>query len=106
MRIKTIVHDNPTEFDEQVNTLLAQGYTLCRCDLVKFETKLYHYAMLEHEGLAEPQPVDHVGLARQLRDFCRTRSDCYECPMESVCKMSHVAPAGWYIPEEEEALEV
>lgn len=106
MKIMTIVHDNPQEFDSQVNLLLDRGYILGRRGPEKVgekAVKLYAEMILPDQ----PEQPDPLEALRIVRDFCEempTEKCLGECPMTPWCAMyapGDISPADWMIPDEE-----
>lgn len=109
MKIKTIVDDDPREFDAQVNAALAEGYMLGhRGTLQGTKVTVGHYAQLV---LLDPAPglPDPLGAVRAIREMCESTSlaDCTggKCPLEEWCQQLASAgdPTDWVLPEEEAA---
>lgn len=109
MKIKTIVHDQPDDFDALVNEALEEGYMLeYRGTLQGTTVKIGHYARLvlldpEPEGLPEPQTLDPVDLLLQLKDFCNA-NECEGCRLYDFCTRhlpNNEGPADWELPGEE-----
>ena len=107
MKIKTIVHDNPGEFDNQVNRMLGKGYILGERRTISLQTKLAHYAQMvqldEPEELPEPQPLDPFEALRQLQEFCDS-NQCEGCQLYDFCTRhlpKNEGPADWELPGEE-----
>ena len=110
MKILTVVHDDPNEFDNQVNLATAAGYLLERREVVvpTGPGKLLHYAALvlpdpEPEAPPEPQPLDPFEALRQLQEFCDTQEKCGTCRLYAWCCQLRKGgdPTDWEIPWEE-----
>lgn len=109
MEIKTIVHEQPGEFDKQVNGRLKEGFILERRDLIVPNTAgtVAHYAQLvkPDEVMAEEVEVDPLDAVRFLRNFCKSVPECGPaCPLAEWCDTipDHLAPAHWMVPEKED----
>ena len=107
MKIKTIAHGIPEEFDVQVNYALGMGFSLTRRERVETPpgSKDYFYAELVMPDDEEHHdPLDHV---RAIQDFCHSVSfeECHDnkCPLHNWCDRLKRGedPTGWELPEEE-----
>lgn len=104
MKIKTIVHDQPDDFDTLVNEALEEGYLLEHRDVLPGTTvKVGHYARLVLPDPApEPEEADPIEALRTVQDFCMGRT-CDSCPLAGFC-VRHLAnqegPADWELPGE------
>ena len=107
MKIKTIVHNDPAEFDTMVNQALGEGYNLGPREVISTPPapmKVYHYAQLV---LPDPLPeaTDPVELLRQVKAFClsQTTDDCRsnKCPLATLCDQLRDGsdPSEWELPE-------
>jgi hypothetical protein len=108
MKIKTIIHDYPVKFDEQVNQAIEEGYLLERRELVPLDatSKAYHYAQLVlPDPPAEPEPFDPGLALHQVQTFCHSvdQNDCGtdRCPLNGWCQRLRdcADPTDWDLPE-------
>jgi hypothetical protein len=111
MKIKTIVHDEPGTFDEQVNAKLEEGYLLEQRGLIVPNTAgtVAHYAQLVlPDPPAEPEPmeIDAIQALRQIKEFCASvpPHTCQTgCPLYNWCEQLAEGgdPTDWHLPEVE-----
>ena len=110
MKIKTIVHNYPNQFDDLVNQYLEKGYLLEERGVMPVggDGKIYHYARLVLlDPAPEPDPVDPFEALRQVKAFCGdfTPSECQADlgPLAAWCNDSTggLDPADWELPEVE-----
>lgn len=108
MKIKTIVHDEPGCFDEQVNQMLEEGYILGERGLIVPNTagKVAHYAQLVlPDPPAEPAPFDPGLALHQVQTFCHSvdQNDCGtdRCPLNGWCQRLRdcADPTDWDLSE-------
>lgn len=113
MKIKTIVHDDPKEFDKQVNKALKKGYVLGHRGTLPGATLVAHYAQLVRLDPAperSPGLPDPMAAVRAIREMCLATSviDCTDgkCPLEGWCGQLEKGgdPTDWVLPGEEAAL--
>lgn len=108
MKIKTIVHENPGKFDDQVNEMLARGYMLGLRTTITVANELAHYAQLV-ELNPTPGLTDPMETVRAIREVCLATSleDCLggKCPLEEWCSQLAKGndPTDWVLPGEEAA---
>lgn len=102
--IKSVVSENPDEFDVSVNNLLEKGYTLVRRgpeQVGPSAWKLYAELVKLDEADMETQeaePITWEEAVEVLRETCRQAADCdNSCPMYRWCKdnLQEPAPAHW-----------
>lgn len=110
MKIKTIVHDDPDNFDYLVNEALKEGYVLeYRGTLQGTTVKIGHYAQLvqlDPEPKTQPAPLDPIAALQAIQDFCDARECTENCQLYAFCTKHLPAcegPADWKIPGEEAA---
>ena len=107
--IKSVVSENPVEFDVSVNNLLEKGYTLVRRgpeQVGPSAWKLYAELVKLDEGDLEDQEADPVTwqeAVNVLCEACQCADDCSEdgCPMFTWCQKNLPAeppPANWDDP--------
>lgn len=112
MKIKTIVHDHPDDFDDLVNEALEDGYILeHRGTLQGTEVKVGHYARLvlldPLPATTEHLPLDPIEALHAIKDFCEGVSveDCCSdrCPLYDWCTQLRRGgdPTDWKLPEKE-----
>lgn len=108
MKVKTIVHGNPGEFDDQVNTMLEKGYLLEHRGLLGPTGigEIKHYAQMTLPDPApESQPVeiDPWGALRLVKAACNAVTDCDDCPISGWCNqlLQGGDPTDWVLPEVE-----
>lgn len=112
MKILTVVHDDPNEFDNQVNLATAAGYLLERREVVvpTGAGKLLHYAalvQLDPEPEPEVQPIDPIDAVRAIKATCDAMplKDCQggRCPLYVWCCQLEGGhdPSDWDLPEKE-----
>lgn len=106
MKIKTIVHDHPNQFDAQVNQFLGEGYLLEERGVmpVAGDGKTYHYARLVLlDPPAEPEEVNPWKLLHQIQEVCNSvTDDCNHCPIKDWCfgpLKQGDDPTDWELPE-------
>lgn len=108
MEIRTVMHYNPVDFDQQVNEALADGFTLERRDLVFSTTGAgHHFAQLtKKDPEPEPVPADPIDLVRAIREVCLATDgdDCGtdRCPLNAWCEQLRAGgdPTDWILPAE------
>ena len=113
MKVKTIVHGNPGEFDNQVNTMLEKGYLLEHRGLIGPTGigEIKHYAQMtlpdpapehEHEHEHEPVEIDGIQALHIVKAACLAhKGPCNDCPMTNWCEqLQHGGdPTDWVLPE-------
>ena len=109
--IKSIVSENPVEFDVSVNNLLEKGYTLVRRgpeQVGPSAWKLYAELVKLDEADMETQeaePITWEEAVEVLRETCEGAKECGPaCPAYDWCQKNipgnNVPPCGWGSPEE------
>lgn len=107
--IKSVVSENPVEFDVSVNNLLEKGYTLVRRgpeQVGPSAWKLYAELVKLDEADMEDQEAEPITLQEAvavLREICQDAGDCSEdgCLMFAWCQKNLPAeppPANWDDP--------
>ena len=104
MKIKTIVHDQPDDFDDLVNEALEEGYILeHRGTLQGTKVKVVHYARLVLlDPVPDPEQVNPIELLRMVREFCES-NPCEGCQLAEFCARhltNQEGPADWNLPGE------
>lgn len=108
MKIKTIVHDQPDDFDVLVNEALAEGYILeHRGTLQGTTVKIGHYARLvlldPVPAETEPLILNPIEALHVVREFCDSNK-CEGCQLYDFCTRhlpNNEGPADWGLPGEE-----
>lgn len=109
MKIKTIVHDHPNQFDAQVNQFLGEGYLLEERGVmpVAGDGKTYHYARLVLlDPPAKDKGFDALQALYQVQQFCSSvdQNDCGtdRCPLNGWCQRLRdcADPTDWDLSEE------
>jgi hypothetical protein len=110
VKIKTIVYDQPDDFDALVNEALAEGYMLEYRGTLPGGTmaRIGHYARLV---LLDPEPeaekADPMEAVRAVRATClgTNVADCHTglCPLAKWCEQLGDGgdPTDWVLPGEE-----
>ncbi len=110
MKIKTIVHDDPCRFDDQVNQALEEGYLMEERGVLPVggDGAIYHCAKLVLlDPPAEPETPDPFQALRQVQEFCHSipteRCNAGGCPLRYWCAALEGGgdPTDWELPEVE-----
>lgn len=108
MKIKVICTpiNTPEDYSIQVNTALAEGWTLTRQEIVKNDTSMpsesmLYAALILPDAPVEPEPITNaVEAAKVVFAECASHTYCRDCRLRHIC--DHCSPANWVSPEEAE----
>lgn len=108
MKIKTVVEYDPRNFDEQVNTTMAEGYQLEHRGLLppdRYGNSAHYAQLVLPDPPAEPAPFDPGLALHQVQTFCHSvdHDDCGtdRCPLNEWCQRLRdcADPTDWDLSE-------
>lgn len=108
MKIKTVAHGSPDEFDNLVNAWLAEGYRLLERRLVQTLAGSADYCYAElvmPDEAPAPTQLSLAEMLQQISTTCKTTPTCDEaCPLHGWCTHPQngvgVEPGEWQGIEE------